>query len=75
MPANSAFRIKYPTSVAVSAASLNNCKVLYLTVTYTMTCSIDTGNSLISINSGLSVPVAAGGVVIVTFGAIVNPKT
>jgi hypothetical protein len=74
MPANSAFKVTYPSTVTITA--LTKCQIVYKTVTYTMTsCSLDVGNRVISISGGFTLAVAAGDSVAIVFGPVTNPIT
>jgi len=75
MPLTAAFRIKYPSTVTVTAASVGTCKIEYSSTPYPMTCSVDTVNSLILMNSGLTLPIPADATLKLTFGPVTNPRT
>lgn len=75
MPSTAAFRIKYPSTVTVTAASVTTCKIEYLSTPYTMSCSVDTVNSFILVNSGLLLAIPADATLKLTVGPITNPRT
>ena len=75
MPSTAAFRIKYPTTVTVTAASVTTCSLDYLGTPYQMSCSVDTVNSFILVNSGLLVAIPADATLKLTVGPIINPRT
>jgi hypothetical protein len=75
MPATAAFRIKYPSTVTVTAASVTTCKIEYLSTPYQMSCSVDIVNSFILVNSGLLLAIPADATVKLTVGPITNPRT
>jgi hypothetical protein len=75
MPTTAAFRIKYPSTVTVTSASVTTCKIEYLGTAYPMSCSVDTVNSLILVNSGLLVAIPADATLKLTVGPITNPRT
>ena len=75
MPLTAAFRVRYPSTVTATAASAATCKVEYSGTPYLMACSVDTVNSLILVNSGLSVEIPADSTLKLTFGPITNPRT
>jgi hypothetical protein len=75
MPMTAAFRVKYPSSVIVNAGSVDICKAEYNANTYPMSCSVDTTNSFILLNSGLTLDIPADATLKLTFGPITNPRT
>ena len=75
MPSTAAFRIKYPSTVTVTAASVTTCKIEYLGTPYLMSCSVDTVNSFILVNSGLLLAIPADATLKLTVGPITNPRT
>lgn len=75
MPAESAFKIKYPTTVTLTA-TLTTCTITHLTLPYPMTgCIVDTANQFITVKTGFTAAVSAGDEISITFGNVVNPIT
>ena len=79
MPSTAAFRIKYPSTVVVNAASVTTCTIDYLgtkgLLVYKMSCTVDAVNSYILLNSGLLLAIPADATLKLTVGPITNPRT
>lgn len=53
LPAGASFKISYPSSVTPSS-SLTDCYVIVDSITYSMTCSVDTSTKTVSVSGGLT---------------------
>jgi hypothetical protein len=86
MPADSAFKMKYPLSVTYDlppvtvgttpSYGLTICTIVHKTLSYPMSgCSVDPLTKEISINGGFSIAVNEGEPIAITVGPFKNPIT